>query len=744
MKKSLLGLLALALAVVGCQNYDDQFDDLNTKIAALSSEVSNLSTIQSNVAALSTKLDNLASTALTDADLQSVLTEVADVKAQVAAISVEEDLAYVEEQVQDLDEEVALIIEKLNELLTANAVINQNVRITSLAELSLAEDLIATGADDPNVTINGSLVVNTTGASDITAAADVARLNAVMDKIKVVMKTVTVTADEALTAAALQYVQGNLDVNAEKGSLTAGALTTVTGLMEINQSGELLMPSLNSVAGGITIQTANVTITKVDFSGLTEGAARTAADQLILPHATDVKISGVLPLTVTCVSATTFVSNAQAAQTATTISIDGSTQFSLGSTSFSGQVTITATGGVNLAGVTSANALSITSGGDINLGGLTAISSATTLVGTSAALGSVATAAAALHVSATTLSIGALTSSTGVVTFTGPSEISVPLLATLDGSIDAANAATFAAPALSTTTGTINTKAGATVHLKSLNNPAKLLTLASVNILKLFEQTGVVSLVTAVKMTELDYTGKKAATVAPNSQETENALSVTAANASLTTLKVAGHLGTLTVDNSTLTSLSTLEGSVIITCDVKNNTALESFELNHTFLEGDNAITISVTGNTDPLFTALDMSSMTKVKHVNITGNTSLTDITAPSATTLAEPIAVVTVTINNNLVKGTYTKAVAGSETFPHTDAKLEGETVVNFKAFYDAYKAQTNRLAGTVTLSIEIDSAQADMAADAVAQTAGANQQLIGNDGLINDDLEVKLLSN
>ena len=161
MKKSLLGLLALALAVVGCQNYDDQFDDLNTKIAALSSSVSELSTIQSNVAALSTKLDNLASTALTDADLQAVLTEVADVKAQVAAISVEEDLETIEAEVADLDAEVDLILEKLNELLTANAVINQNVRITSLAELSLAEDLIATGDDDPNVTINGSLVVNT-------------------------------------------------------------------------------------------------------------------------------------------------------------------------------------------------------------------------------------------------------------------------------------------------------------------------------------------------------------------------------------------------------------------------------------------------------------------------------------------------------------------------------------------------------------------------------------------------------
>ena len=159
--------------------------------------MSNLSTIQSNVAALSTKLDNLASTALTDADLQAVLTEVADVKAQVAAISVEEDLETIEAEVADLDAEVDLILEKLNELLTANAVINQNVRITSLAELSLAEDLISTGDDDPNVTINGSLVVNTTGASDIEAANDVAKLNELLKQIKNVRKTVTVTTDEA-------------------------------------------------------------------------------------------------------------------------------------------------------------------------------------------------------------------------------------------------------------------------------------------------------------------------------------------------------------------------------------------------------------------------------------------------------------------------------------------------------------------------------------------------------------------
>ena len=205
MKKGLLGLLVVALTIVGCQNYDDQFDDLNSKISSLASTVDDLLTVQTAVSDLTTKLDNLASTALTDSDLQSVLTEVNAVKTMVTELETT-DVTGIETEVADLDAEVDQILEKLNELLTANAVINQNVRITSLAELSLAEDLIATGADDPNVTINGSLVVSTAGNSDIKSASDIASLTLVMSKIKVVMKTVTVSTDEALTAASLQYI----------------------------------------------------------------------------------------------------------------------------------------------------------------------------------------------------------------------------------------------------------------------------------------------------------------------------------------------------------------------------------------------------------------------------------------------------------------------------------------------------------------------------------------------------------
>ena len=759
MKKGLLGLIVIALTVVGCQNYDDQFDDLNSKISSLATTVDGLLSVQTSVAALSTKLDNLASTALTDSDLTAILTEVSVVKASVAALETT-DVSGIEAEVADLDTEVKSIIEKLNELLTANAVINQNVRITSLAELSLAKDLISTGLEDPNVTINGSLIVNTAGTSDIKLAADIDTLNMVLGKIKVVMKTTTITTDEALDAKSLQYVQGDLSVitSGANGSLAAvlppnntlGALTTVTGAFAITQSGDLLMPTLNSVAGGVTINTTGVTITSVDMNQLTEGAVITEAGKIELPDATSVKISSVLPAIVNVASATTFISNSEAAQGATTITVDGSEQFILKSGSFSGAVVITATGEVNLSDVKSAKALSITSGAAIKLNSLTKVEDNTTLVGTEVQLNSLGTITGAtslttaFHVSATTVGIGALTSSSGVVTLTGPSQVLVNNLATLDGTFLAGDALTFSAEALSTTSGTITPKSGATVHLKSLNDPAKLTTLGNVVNLKLMEQSGVASLVTAVEMVTLDYTGKKAATIAPGSQETMNSLTILAANASLTTLNVGGYLGTLTVDNSTLKNLATALGSVIIKTDIKNNTALETFSLGHTYLTGDNALTISVTGNTDPSFITLDMSSMEKVKHVNVTGNTSLTNITAPKSSILAEPLAVVTVTIDNNLVAGTWTDAKNGSETSTHTLATLTGVTATNFKAFYDAYKGQTNRVAGTVTMSIEIDAAQAKMAGDGIAQGAGAYQQLIGNDGKIDDELEHVLLPN
>ena len=738
MKKGLLGLLVIALTIVGCQNYDDQFDDLNSKISSLATTVDGLLTVQTTVSALSTKLDNLASTALTDADLAGILTEVAAVKQSVADLSLADDLAGIETEVADLDAEVDQILEKLNELLTANAVINQNIRITSLAELSLAKDLISTGADDPNVTINGSLIVSTSGTSDITGADNITELNLVLSKIKVVMKTVTFTTDEALTASSLQYIQGDLAISAPTGSLAADALTTVTGAMTINQGGALLMPTLNSVAGGITIDTSNVTVTSVDFSGLTEGAARTSANTLALAEATSVKISGVLPTTVNCPKATTFVSNSTAAQTACTITVDGSTDFSLGSATFSGDVTITATGAVNLAGVTSAKGLSITSGGSVNLGGLTSISSGTTVSATTVNLGSLTSIASSTVVTATDVTLSSLTSVasdssiTETLKLVGPTSVSVPVLASAVGNILAAGATTFAAPAL-VTSGTVDVAAAATIHLKNLTSTNTLADWATVVNLKLVEQDTSIDFSQAAHLTTLDFTGKKDPTVNPGGQA--NALTITSGNASLTTLTIGdGGIGTLTVSGSTLTALNT--AGIIINTIVKGNPSLATFNFGHTHVNGENATTVSITDN--PKVLAVDLGTLSKVKHVNITGNASLTTIAAPSATVLAEPITTVTVTIQNNDTGGTYTKAIAGTETLQYTPASLTGETVTGFKGFIDAYVAAGN---ATVTYSIEIDAI--DLTTDVAVQEPGTNQQLTNNNNFIDSAKELLLLT-
>jgi hypothetical protein len=53
MKKGLLTVLLASLVLVGCQNYDDQFDDLNAQISALKSQVDGLSSLSGQVSSLS-------------------------------------------------------------------------------------------------------------------------------------------------------------------------------------------------------------------------------------------------------------------------------------------------------------------------------------------------------------------------------------------------------------------------------------------------------------------------------------------------------------------------------------------------------------------------------------------------------------------------------------------------------------------------------------------------------------------
>ena len=53
MKKGLLSLLAVALTIVSCQNYDDQFAELTGLVNTLSTDVAGLTQVQTDLATLS-------------------------------------------------------------------------------------------------------------------------------------------------------------------------------------------------------------------------------------------------------------------------------------------------------------------------------------------------------------------------------------------------------------------------------------------------------------------------------------------------------------------------------------------------------------------------------------------------------------------------------------------------------------------------------------------------------------------
>ena len=204
MKKGLLSILAAATVLVGCQNYDDQFDALNVQITALQQQVN--SSITTAIADLQGQLTTLASSQLSSDDLATALV---DITSQIDAINTA--VASIDGETSELEEEVDDILAALDDLLQANAVIDQNVNIRNTAELEYVESLIATGADDPTVIVKGNVLVDGT---DLDTDALAARVSAVTAKIRTVIGSVTITADAAnINMSAVTFIDGTAKIS---------------------------------------------------------------------------------------------------------------------------------------------------------------------------------------------------------------------------------------------------------------------------------------------------------------------------------------------------------------------------------------------------------------------------------------------------------------------------------------------------------------------------------------------------
>jgi len=168
MKKGLLTVLLASLVLVGCQNYDDQFDDLNAQISALKSQVDGLSSLSGQVSSLSGTISGLqagvsaaqaaataagasadaataagnAATAAVDGiaatDLSGLEASLASLATDVAAVQASLATAATAAAVTALQAEIDAIESDLDELLTSSNIYATDVSVTSAATLDSA------------------------------------------------------------------------------------------------------------------------------------------------------------------------------------------------------------------------------------------------------------------------------------------------------------------------------------------------------------------------------------------------------------------------------------------------------------------------------------------------------------------------------------------------------------------------------------------------------------------------------
>ena len=239
MKKGLLSILAGALLVVGCQNYDDQFSALETQINALASTVAGLSQVQSDLQTLAGTVNSLQTSLANEIDT-ALADGLADIDAAVAELEAAADNAASAEAVQEIADAVAENQTDLEELLAQSAVFTGDVLINSTATLD------AFHAMGENLAIvNGSVTIN----PDTTM--DMAKVQEVADVILTVTKDISITSGASTIA---EIVFNNL----------TGAAT-----LTLEQAGGYHFPVLKSAAMINLSDKYESTITRVNFPALT-------------------------------------------------------------------------------------------------------------------------------------------------------------------------------------------------------------------------------------------------------------------------------------------------------------------------------------------------------------------------------------------------------------------------------------------------------------------------------------------
>ena len=705
MKKGLLSLLAVALTIVSCQNYDDQFAELTGLVNTLSTDVAGLSQVQTDLGNLSTLVGSLQ-TAI-DADFTTIEADIETLEQLLTNVADSEDLGNVVELLNGLQE-------KVNKLLEADAVINQNVTINNSATLLYVSSLIQVDGDcvapdcPPNVIINGSVTIKTTGWTPAITDAELAEVNAIAAKLATVLGSgttndgVSVTSATPITFTNLTFIDDDYTVSG--ADMDDEALRTVTGDLTASHGGAAVAfdySQLASIGGDLVIAAADAaTATSINLSG--------------------VVITG---------------SFGEESENAGNLTFEGATSIDLGTANFHKLTAPKASSIVS--GMTTTGSLTITAlnGGSIDINDLTEVTGVGEVVLTG-------TSTSVFH-------LDGLTDADGTITSSAAGEVHLPKL-TDHGAIDITATAAVALTSLVTTTANINLNTTPAVIFTALAAVDDTLTwdvgvinLPNANIdagtivssvatdvtVKAIDAiadiragTGVTKLVLTGQDLDLGATGDvtdltvtadgagidftSAGTALVNVS-----LSGTAVNSFATTLAA---LKTITLNDTATNTLNAITGAGTRTVNLSGtlfaftstDTGLEALNNTATFLDvappAATPITIDIE---DSGLVSVDLSEMEKVATARFVNNSLLTTLIAPTgATNLLTPGGGPTITITGNSITASYTNSTAAfagdgiNDPTAYVQACLYSPSLATWKDYIDAVTA-----VDTVTFDID-----------------------------------------
>ena len=254
-------------------------------MTSVSSQVDSLaSTVNGIISSLTMLGENAAGI---EASLVAAQSQLESITAALENVVTSEELALISSTIADLQADI-------NEILENNAIVSQNIIINSVPSLELAETLIDTAADAPNVILDGTLRIDI--EVDTFTPAELDRVNAVTAKLATILGHVQVENDQSTTTISLPnlvFVDGNFEVI--NIPVNIPLLSSITGNFIFNYKGAInraALPTISLIEGNVSV---NKGISLLDLTNINVDGSITSigslTGQLWLTDATMINVA---------------------------------------------------------------------------------------------------------------------------------------------------------------------------------------------------------------------------------------------------------------------------------------------------------------------------------------------------------------------------------------------------------------------------------------------------------------------